>query len=112
MASAENVLVAGLEAENVAEIERPDLAAAVVEHLGGANRSADDLVEVIGGLALAVDFGVAGKRHRGSHHLDRAAGSARHHRRAAGVPRAIMGLAEAAWIVVCVSIGRLLLLPR
>ena len=73
----EGVLVADLEAEHVArQVERADLAAAVVEDLVGAHRAADDLVDVIGRLVLAVDLGVAGERHRRAHQLDRAGESA------------------------------------
>ena len=68
----EGVLVAHLEAENVArQVEGADLAAAVVQDLVGADRAADDLVEVLGRLVLAVDFDVAAEGHGHAHQLDR-----------------------------------------
>src|SRR5262249_49939436 len=51
-------------------MEGSDLTAPVHQHLVGAHRPADDLVEVIGGLVLAVDLGIGGKRHARTHELD------------------------------------------
>ena len=48
---------AGIEAEHVArQMERADLAAAVVQQLVGTNRAADHLIDIFGRLAFAVDF--------------------------------------------------------
>jgi hypothetical protein len=67
----EGMLGSGLEAEKIArQIEVADLAATVIEHLVGAHRSTEHLVEKIGGLVLTVDFGVARERHRGAHQFD------------------------------------------
>src|SRR5262249_7215933 len=52
------------------KVEAADLARTVVENLVGAHRAADDLVDIVGRLVLAVDLGIAGKRHRRSHELD------------------------------------------
>jgi hypothetical protein len=65
--------VADLKAEHIAgEVERADLAAAVVEDLIGPYRAADDLVEVFGRLVFSEDLGIAADRHRRGHRLDRA----------------------------------------
>lgn len=47
-----------LQPENVAsQVERADLAAAVGEELVGANRTARDLVDIVGRLRLSEDLG-------------------------------------------------------
>src|SRR5262249_30937657 len=62
------------EPEHVARlIEGADLAAAIGQDLGRPHRAADDLVEIFGRLALAINLFVAGKRHAGSHQVDRTA---------------------------------------
>ena len=49
-----------IEAEHVArEIKGADLPAAIVQDLGRAHGPGHDLVDVVGGLAFAVDFAVA-----------------------------------------------------
>ena len=66
------MLVAHLQAENVArQVECADLAAAVVQDLVGADRAADDLVEVLGRLVLAVDFDIAAEAYCHAHQFDR-----------------------------------------
>jgi hypothetical protein len=51
------VLVAGIQAEHVAgEVEGVDLAAAVGQQLVGPHRPGDHLVDMVGGLAFAIDF--------------------------------------------------------
>ena len=47
-----------LQPENVAsQVERADLAAAIGEELVGANRTARDLVDIVGRLRLSEDLG-------------------------------------------------------
>ena len=59
------MVVAHFEAEDVARhIELADLAAAVIQDLGGADGTADKLVEVLSRLILAVDLRIAHERHR------------------------------------------------
>jgi hypothetical protein len=51
---------AQFQAKNIAsEVKRPNLAAPVAEYLVGPHRAADDLVDVVGRLVLAVYFTVA-----------------------------------------------------
>ena len=57
------VALADLKAEDVArQIERSDLPAAVIQDLVGSDRAGNDLIDVFGFFALAVDFAVAGIR--------------------------------------------------
>src|SRR5829696_5311423 len=50
-------VVAHFKAEDVTgHIKLPDLAAAIVQDLGGADGPADELVEIFGRLVLAVDL--------------------------------------------------------
>src|ERR1700757_1339911 len=75
--------LASLDAEDITgQIERDDLAPAVVEHPIGTYRTGQHLVEIFGGLVFAIDLGVAGKAHRCTHHGERAIGltSANRHR--------------------------------
>ena len=68
------MLAANLEAEDVTgQIERANLAAAIVEHLVRTNGTADDFVEVVSWFAFAVDLAVVGEWHQHSHHFDRTA---------------------------------------
>src|SRR5215467_8568973 len=61
-----------LETENVAgQMESSDLTASVHQDFVRSHRPAYDLVEVFGGLVLAVDLGVSHKRHARTHELDR-----------------------------------------
>ena len=63
---------AELESEHVAGmIEALDLPAAVLQDLVNPHGAAQDHVDIIRGLVLAVDFGVARKRHRRAQKLGR-----------------------------------------
>src|SRR5262245_23215464 len=76
------MLVPNLETENVAgQMKSSDLAAAVHQHLVGPHGPADDLVEVIGRLVLAVDLAIPCKRHARAHELDGPALRGGSHRR-------------------------------
>ena len=64
----EAVLGRGFEAEHVAfQMKAADLATAVAEELVGPDRSRDDLVDIVGGFALAVDLGIAVETDGGAH---------------------------------------------
>ena len=61
---------AQLKPEDVAgHIKLADLAAAIIQDLGGADGPADELVEVFGRFILAVDLRIADEGHRGAHHF-------------------------------------------
>src|ERR1700747_874067 len=86
--------LASLDAEDITgQIERDDLAPAVVEHPIGPYRTGQHLVEIFGGLVFAIDLGVAGKAHRCTHHGERAIGltGANRHRLAGEQRRAGRG---------------------
>ena len=65
------MVVADLNTEEVAgQVELADLAATVVQKLGGSHCSADELVEILGRLVFPVDLRVAGERHWSAHHVE------------------------------------------
>ena len=73
--------LARFEPEYIAwEIERADLAAAVVERIVGPHAAGSDLVEIFGRLAFAENFFVARKRGRGAGQIERL-GNSRKRRR-------------------------------
>src|SRR5262245_48089407 len=72
------MLVADFQTEKIArEVESANLATPIFQHLVGANRPADDLVEVFSRLVLAVDLLIPAERHRRTHQVDRVATFAR-----------------------------------
>ena len=67
----------GLEPENITgQMKRPDLPAAVDQHLVGPHSAADDFVKVVRRLILAVNLGISSKRHGRAHELDHVGTSA------------------------------------
>src|SRR3954452_18358014 len=67
------VIAFAFEAEDIARgVEALDLAPAVAQEAIGADRSADDLVNVFGRRAFAVDFLVSAIQQRLSDEIDRA----------------------------------------
>ena len=71
--SRRQVNVTGFDAEDIAgQIERADLATAVIQQAVGSHCAGNDLIEILGGLMLAINFVVAGKSHRRAHQAQRA----------------------------------------
>src|SRR5262249_11418621 len=67
----ETMILAGLHSEDVAgKMKGTDLPATIAEHLVRAHRAADDLIEIIRRLTLAINLGISVEPDRGANRLE------------------------------------------